>query len=98
MKLEDKDKRDRLLKHAGKSQDRSRLEAMIWAARSEADIATGVPFCATLAQDNVARNDNLSAKLFDAEAFAAGIAAVFDRSLSFLVSHIEGGWGKWFRR
>jgi putative DNA primase/helicase len=38
-KIEDKDERDKMLKHASRSQDRSRLEAMVWAARSEADIA-----------------------------------------------------------
>ena len=46
----------------------------------------GVPLGAALADDAVARAHFLSAEFFNAEALAAGVATVLDRTLTFLVS------------
>ena len=40
-----------------------------------------------LADDDVARDHFLPAEFFNAEALAAGVATVLDRTLTFLVSH-----------
>ena len=46
----------------------------------------GVPLGAALADDDVARDYFLAAEFFHAEALAAGVATVLDRTLTFLVS------------
>jgi hypothetical protein len=51
------------------------------------DVNAWVPLGATLADDDVARNDNFATELLYAEALAARIATVFNGSLSFLMSH-----------
>jgi hypothetical protein len=45
------------------------------------------PLRAALTCDDVTRDDNLVAKLFNAQALASAVASVFDRALSFLMSH-----------
>ena len=56
---------------------------------TEANIFTGMEFCAALAQDNIAGNHMLAAVLFDTEALAVAVAAVFGSTLSFFVCHGE---------
>ena len=54
---------------------------------SQAHVLSGVPLGSALSDNDVAGNDSLPSKLFNSQSFAAGVASVFDRSLSFLVSH-----------
>lgn len=54
---------------------------------AKSDIAPWLPFRATLADDDVAGNDDLTTELFHTEAFALAVAAVLDASLSLLVCH-----------
>lgn len=59
---------------------------------ADADAGAGAEFRAALADEDVAGNYGLIAELFHAEALTAGIPSVFDRALSFLMSHESGGW------
>lgn len=54
---------------------------------AHAHALAGVPLGAALADDDVARDYFLAAEFFHAEALAAGVATVLDRTLTFLVSH-----------
>ena len=63
-------------------------ECVIFAAT---DTHTGMHFGATLTNDDIAGNDSLTSELFHAEALAAGVAAVLDGALSFLMCHVLGG-------
>ena len=44
-------------------------------------------FCSSLTNKNVTSFNDFSAEFFNAEALAAGVATVLDRTLTFLVSH-----------
>ena len=52
---------------------------------THADIFTWVETSATLAHDDVTRDDGLAAKLFDTKTLAVAIASVLGSSLSFFV-------------
>ena len=54
---------------------------------AKADITTRQELRSPLANDDVSRDDSLSAKFFDAEPFALAVAAVFNTSLSFFMGH-----------
>ena len=54
---------------------------------AEVDVLTGVPLGATLADDDVARDDDFTTELFHAEALGAGVATVLDGALSFFMGH-----------
>lgn len=54
---------------------------------AQSDIAAWLPLRATLANDDVAGNDDLTTELFHTEALALAVAAVLDASLSLLVCH-----------
>lgn len=54
---------------------------------AEADITTWQKFCSALTDEDVAGDDGLPAKFFDAESFALAIASVFDTALTFFMSH-----------
>lgn len=54
---------------------------------AEADVATRLELGSTLANDDVTRDDGLTAKFFDAQPFAVAVAAVLNTSLSFFMGH-----------
>ena len=54
---------------------------------AEAHALAGVELGASLANDDVARDDRLAGELLHAEALADGVAAVARRSLSFFMCH-----------
>ena len=54
---------------------------------AEADVGARLPAGAALAEDDVAGDDGLAARLLDAEAPAFGIAAVAGRAASFFMCH-----------
>ena len=54
---------------------------------AHADVGAGVPLGAALANDDVARDDALTAGLFDAEAASSRIAAVTRGAACFLMCH-----------
>jgi hypothetical protein len=54
--------------------------------RPHADIASGIPFGAALADDDVAGQHVLAAELLDAEALALRVAAVARRAADLFVS------------
>ena len=58
---------------------------------AHADANARMHLGAALADDDVAGDDRLTAKFFHAEAFAAGIATVFDGALSFFMGHGRRG-------
>jgi hypothetical protein len=62
---------------------------------AEADVATGFPFRAALAGDDVTGDDDFTAEFFHAEAFAVRVASVFDGALSLFVSHESGSFWWW---
>ena len=55
-----------------------------------ADVRAGMPLGATLANDDVAGNHGFAAIFLHTTALAVAVAAVFDATLSFFVSH--GSW------
>jgi hypothetical protein len=55
---------------------------------AHSDVGTGMPFGATLADEDVTGDDCFSAEFFHAEAFAVRVASVFNGTLSFFVSHV----------
>ena len=52
---------------------------------SHANIRTGMPLGAALANEDVASDDNLTAEFLYAKALAVGVASVFDGTLSFFM-------------
>jgi hypothetical protein len=54
---------------------------------AEADIAAGLEFGSTLAEDDIPGDDGLAAEFFNAKTLADAIASVFDTALSFFMSH-----------
>src|SRR5687768_17067064 len=64
---------------------------------AEADVVAGAPLGAALADDDVARDDELAAEFFHAEAFSGGIAAVPGRAACFLMSHFGSPGAKSIR-
>jgi hypothetical protein len=54
---------------------------------AEADIATGLEFGSTLAENDITGDDGLAAEFFNAKTLADAVASVFDTALSFFMSH-----------
>jgi hypothetical protein len=54
---------------------------------AEADIAAGLEFGSTLAENDIPGDDGLAAKFFNAKTLADAVASVFDTALSFFMSH-----------
>ncbi len=54
---------------------------------AESDVLARQKFCAALANDNVAGDDQFAAESFYTEPLADAVAAVFNAALSFFVSH-----------
>jgi hypothetical protein len=54
---------------------------------AEANIAAGLEFGSTLAEDDVTGDDGLAAEFFNAKTLADAVASVFDTALSFFMSH-----------
>jgi hypothetical protein len=54
---------------------------------AEADIAAGLEFGSTLAEDDVTGDDGLATEFFNAKTLADAVASVFDTALSFFMSH-----------
>jgi hypothetical protein len=53
----------------------------------QTDIPAGEEFCSTLAHNDVAGDDRLSAKFLYSKPFAKAVTPIFDAALTFLVSH-----------
>jgi len=54
---------------------------------AEADIAAGLEFGSTLAENDITGDDGLAAEFFNAKTLADAVASVFDTALSFFMSH-----------
>jgi hypothetical protein len=54
---------------------------------AEANIAAGLEFGSTLAENDVTGDDGFAAEFFNAETLANAVASVFDTALSFFMSH-----------
>jgi hypothetical protein len=54
---------------------------------AEADIATGLEFGSTLAENDIPSDDGLAAEFFNAKTLADAVASVFNTALSFFMSH-----------
>jgi hypothetical protein len=54
---------------------------------AEADIAAGLEFGSTLAENDIPGDDGLAAEFFNSETLADAVASVFDTALSFFMSH-----------
>jgi hypothetical protein len=54
---------------------------------AEADIAAGLEFSSTLAEDDVTGDDGLATEFFNAKTLADAVTSVFDTALSFFMSH-----------
>ena len=63
---------------------------------AQSNVLSGMPLGSSLADDDVACDDSLATEFLYAKSLAAGIAAVLDGSLSFLMSH--GIWGLGLQR
>ena len=55
---------------------------------AHADVLTGMPLGSTLANDDVACDDRLAAKLLNTQTLRIGIATVAAGTLSLLMSHV----------